>query len=275
MAKKSAVKKVLPRKPTEVANKTLDTCFVISPFGGWFDVYYKTIFDPAIKAAGLAPCRADDLYRPSSIIHDIWKFVRNAKLLLADLTGKNQNVLYELGLAHAIGKPVIMITQVLDDVPFDLRSLRVITYDLNDPGWADDLRTSLERAFSEILQAPQTAVPPPFLQVEETHEVPRVTPLERRVMELSQEVDSLRRSRLLGEESTGSPTMSPSEARDAIQRYVKRRMPRSVILDRLRSAGVPSNFIIRELEKAQYSSRQASLIDDDIASGESEGAIDN
>jgi len=47
-------------------------------------------------------------------------------VLLADLTGKNPNVFYELGLAHALAKPVILIAETLDDIPFDLRALRVI-----------------------------------------------------------------------------------------------------------------------------------------------------
>ena len=61
-------------------------------------------------------------------------------MMLADLTGKNANVLYELGLAHAIDKPVVLLSQSMDDVPFDLRALRVITYDVAHPGWGGLLR---------------------------------------------------------------------------------------------------------------------------------------
>ena len=99
------------------------------PFGGWLDDYYETIYRPAIIAAGLEPHRADDLYRPSTIVTDIWSYTRRAKLLLADLTGKNPNVFYELGLAHALAKPVILVAEEMDDIPFDLRALRIIVYD--------------------------------------------------------------------------------------------------------------------------------------------------
>jgi hypothetical protein len=131
--KNVAVKKASKKEPARKVKVNNRTCFVISPFGGWFDGYHGDVFKPAISAAGLHPCRADDLYRPSSIIHDIWDYVQKAEILLADLTGKNPNVLYELGLAHALGKPVVMVTQSLEDVPFDLRNLRVIAYDLRNP----------------------------------------------------------------------------------------------------------------------------------------------
>jgi hypothetical protein len=56
-------------------------------------------------------------------------------LIVADVTGKNPNVFYELGLAHTIGKDVIIITQSDDDVPFDLKYLRYIKYVDNTAGW--------------------------------------------------------------------------------------------------------------------------------------------
>ena len=84
------------KKATSIAPvEGQETCFTIMPFGGGFDSYYESIYIPAIRAAGLEPCRADDLYRPSTIIHDIWSYTQSAKLVLADLSGKNANVFYE------------------------------------------------------------------------------------------------------------------------------------------------------------------------------------
>src|SRR4051812_22114390 len=96
-------------------NKSKGTCFVIAPFGGWNDRYYDEVFRAAVQKVGLTPARADDLYRPSAIVNDIWGFVRSSKVLLADLTGKNPNVFYELGLAHASQKPVVLLTQAIED----------------------------------------------------------------------------------------------------------------------------------------------------------------
>jgi hypothetical protein len=85
-----------------------DLCFVIMPFGGWYDKYYQEIFQLAIEEAGLKSSRADSLYRSSPIVQDIWSYTKKAKVLLADLSTRNPNVFYELGLAHAIAKPVIL-----------------------------------------------------------------------------------------------------------------------------------------------------------------------
>ena len=93
--KKKVAKKIVVKKKENNTSQAMDNkelCFAIMPFGGWFDDYYTTIYSPAIESAGLAPCRADDLSRPSTIVHDIWSYTQRAKLILADLTGKNPNV---------------------------------------------------------------------------------------------------------------------------------------------------------------------------------------
>ena len=152
-----------PKAPERPRGAPEETCFVIMPFGGWFDQYYETIYEPAIKSSGLEPRRADDLYRPSSIVHDIWSLTKEAKIVLADLTDKNPNVFYELGLAHAMAKPAILVTASLSDVPFDLRALRVLEYDKNRPNWGDLLMSNIQQSISEVLASPSEAVLPTFL----------------------------------------------------------------------------------------------------------------
>src|ERR1700694_6203713 len=95
---------------------SMDTCFVIMPFGSPFDRYFKNIFVPAIEDAGLRIFRGDSIFMPSAIMPDIWRRLNDAKVLVADLTGRNPNVFYELGLAHAMQKPVVLVTSNLDDV---------------------------------------------------------------------------------------------------------------------------------------------------------------
>src|SRR5436190_6418107 len=73
----------------------LDSCFVMMPFGQWFDTYYKELFSPAIKEAGMEPLRADELFSTGTVIEQICEQIQKAKILLADLTGKNANVFYE------------------------------------------------------------------------------------------------------------------------------------------------------------------------------------
>src|SRR5215475_3078399 len=100
------------------------------PIGG----YYTTIYQPAIEKAKLRANRADaDIYGTGKIIDQIWNGINSARVLLAELTGRNANVLYELGLAHALHKPVVLVCSNEEDVPFDLRHVRVIYYDKDDP----------------------------------------------------------------------------------------------------------------------------------------------
>ena len=193
-----ATEKVIEQKATEPSKgaamvKTSGaTCFTIMPFGGWFDAYYTSIYKPAIEAAGLNPCRADDLSRPSSIINDIWEYTKSAKLILADLTGKNPNVFYELGLAHALAKPAILIAASMDDVPFDLRALRVLEYDKNQPRWGDELQERITKAIQEVMASPIEAVLPAFLTVSTDSKPKSITEQDKAMLELKREVDLLK-----------------------------------------------------------------------------------
>jgi nucleoside 2-deoxyribosyltransferase len=82
-------------------------------------------------------------------MRDIWKQINQAKVVIADLTFKNPNVFYELGLAHAIGKPVVLIAQTIDDIPFDLRSVRIVIYTDSPKGY-DDLADQILRYLSDL-----------------------------------------------------------------------------------------------------------------------------
>lgn len=90
----------------------------------------RPIYDDHIKkVAGtlnLSIARADNFFSQNSIMQDVWSAIAQASIVIAECTGKNPNVFYEIGLAHAVGKPVILITQNPDDVPFDLRHRRYI-----------------------------------------------------------------------------------------------------------------------------------------------------
>ncbi|MCI9614239.1 MAG: hypothetical protein HFG93_03660 [Dorea sp.] len=126
-------------------------CFVVMPFGGKFDEIYRRIYIPVIRKAGLEPRRADDIYDNRPIIQDIWDAIQNAEVILADVTGRNPNVNYELGLAHGLGKEVIIVTSNLEDVPFDYRHLRCICYNSGGIGWEKDLSENLCRTFRTVL----------------------------------------------------------------------------------------------------------------------------
>lgn len=226
-----------------------DKCFVISPFGGWHDDYYNEIFCPSIKAAGLEPARADDLFRSSNIVHDIWHLVSTSRVLLADLTGKNPNVFYELGLAHAARKPVLLLTQTLDDVPFDLQALRIITYDVEHPSWGQVLTENIKQGLKETLESPERSVLPAFL-LETPDEKPRVSPEEARIIRLQQQVDSMQSElRETRSRQRRPPRISEDEARALLMHFAEEGMPQGMIISRLAERGAPVYWIEEELDR--------------------------
>ncbi len=128
-----------------------DSCFVMQPFaaplGGYFDLVYR----PAIEKAGLRAVRADaDIFATGKIMDQVWGGINAARILVAELTTRNPNVYYELGLAHALKKPVVLVSAKEEDVPFDLQHIRVIYYDTTDPFWGTKL---IEKVAENILSA--------------------------------------------------------------------------------------------------------------------------
>ena len=136
------------------ATDNAPVCFVMMPFGGKFKDWYADVFAPAISNAGMTPKRADDVYQTGSIVTQIWHLIQQSQIGLADLSDRNPNVMYELGLAHALGKPALLLTRDIEDVPFDLRHLRIIKYDLNSPKCTEKLRADITQAIQETQEAP-------------------------------------------------------------------------------------------------------------------------
>lgn len=128
-----------------------NSCFVIMPFTSVFQTQYERIIKPAVEAADLDCIRADEIFSKPQITADIWAYLRSARIVIAELTGKNTNVFYELGIAHALGKPVIIVTRNEEDVPFDLKALRYVYYDINDPFWGRNLEKTLTEMLSKLL----------------------------------------------------------------------------------------------------------------------------
>jgi len=125
-------------------------CFVMMPFQPAFTRLYEQVIVPAVEDGGLRPMRADQVFSPSPIVEDIWVSIATARLLIADVTNRNPNVFYELGLAHAVGKPVVIITQSSQDVPFDIAYIRYFNYSDDEAGWSK-LRQDLASAIKAVL----------------------------------------------------------------------------------------------------------------------------
>ena len=129
------------------------------PFSDPIGSYFHSIYEPAISKAGLRAIRADaDIFGTGKIIDQIWSGINSAKMLVAELTTRNPNVFYELGLAHALQKPVVLISSNGDDVPFDLKHIRVIYYDVNDPFWGSKLIDKIAENIVSALKNPEEAI---------------------------------------------------------------------------------------------------------------------
>lgn len=117
------------------------SCFVIMPFGEpWSENVYGIVKD-VLEASGFAPVRADEMHG-DNIVEDIWSAIVTSEIIVADVTGRNPNVFYELGISHTIGKKIMLLTQNVSDIPFDTRHLRHVVYS-NDLGGFKDIRSGI------------------------------------------------------------------------------------------------------------------------------------
>lgn len=110
-----------------------DLVAVMMPFDTRFDPVYAAIQGAACEA-GMRCQRADDIWIHDHIIQDVVSLICQARVVICDLSGRNPNVFYEMGIAHTLGKEVIMITQNAHDVPFDVAHIRHIRYLPNGEG---------------------------------------------------------------------------------------------------------------------------------------------
>jgi guanylate kinase len=123
-----------------------NSCFVLMPFSEEMKPVYQDHIARVVTDCGLSCQRADQIFSTKPIMDDIRDAVRNARIVIADLTSANPNVFYETGICHAMGKDVILLTQDTD-VPFDLRHIRQIRYRYTPPGmkrFEEDLEATLK-----------------------------------------------------------------------------------------------------------------------------------
>lgn len=154
----------LPRKTLEAAFEAPDAsqllasssnlCFVLMPFGKGFDQVYEYLIRPAAQSFGLQVLRADSIWAPGSILEQTRSAIQQSRLCIADLTGRNPGVLYELGIAQTLGKPTVLLAQALDDVLFDLKQYRIIRYGLDE---IEKSREALSLAIQRVLGPDQLA----------------------------------------------------------------------------------------------------------------------
>jgi len=103
--------------------------FVLMPFTRpWSDHVWTELFRPVFAERGFKCQRADEWTQPE-IMEDVWQGICSAETVLVDLTGRNPNVLYELGLLHSFRKDFVLVVQNIADIPPPLSRYRAIVYD--------------------------------------------------------------------------------------------------------------------------------------------------
>jgi hypothetical protein len=110
---------------------------------------YNEAIKPTIETQELDIKRADDFESSDDRMRAIWSCIVQAKVVIADCTGQNPNVFYELGIAHTLGKQVILLTQNIDDLPAAVRGKRAMIYK-NTPEGREILQEWLHDAFDAM-----------------------------------------------------------------------------------------------------------------------------
>jgi hypothetical protein len=138
------------------ANVTNDpkagTCFVVMPFAKKFDVVFQLIRETLERELRLKCGRADDVLGGGNIMEDVLRGMAESELIIVDVTARNPNVFYELGIAHMC-KPVekvLLLSQDEQSIPFDLRPFRHIIYKPTTQG-RHALRDSLKQSVVAVL----------------------------------------------------------------------------------------------------------------------------
>lgn len=105
--------------------------FVVSQFGDCYDTLYNEVIKPVCEELNYTPIRGDEVASCTLILNDIITSIRNSTVIIADITPDNPNVFYEIGYAHALAKPTILLCEkgIRNKLPFDVSGFRTIFYD--------------------------------------------------------------------------------------------------------------------------------------------------
>ena len=121
--------------------------FILMPFKAKLEAVYTRHLKKMAEELGLSMLRADELFSPRPFMEKVWDGICAAQLIVADCTERNPNVFYEIGMAHTVGKKVLLITRSSKDIPSDIQHFDYIQYDY-DPEGVEALIQKLRTFFS-------------------------------------------------------------------------------------------------------------------------------
>ncbi|RYD80613.1 MAG: hypothetical protein EOP84_11855 [Verrucomicrobiaceae bacterium] len=139
------------------AAKSSKSCFIISPIGDEgsevrkrADQILRHVINPAVNNCGYESVRADKIAEPGMITSQVIQHIIEDPLVIADLTGANPNVFYELALRHAVRRPLVQLIQKGDKIPFDVAGMRTIPVDHTDLDSVDEARRAIEQQIKAV-----------------------------------------------------------------------------------------------------------------------------
>jgi hypothetical protein len=124
--------------------------FIAMQFSEPYNEVYRDAIQPFVEEIGYEPMRVDDISRPGIVLNDIWNQLTESSVVIAEVTEANPNVYYEIGAAHSLKKPTILLAQRGTKLPFDIGPHRCIFYDNTIPGRAK-LLESLKSSLTSVL----------------------------------------------------------------------------------------------------------------------------
>jgi hypothetical protein len=157
-------------------------------------------------------------------------------------------------LAQAVAKPAILVADSIEDVPFDLRALRIIVYDKNKSNWGKILRHDIEIAINEVNSSPLEAVLPAFLKLKDSKPSARVTRTERDLISMKQDLELLKHDLQVRKMMTSpfaKPFRNTEESREYVRFHLANRAPESFIVRRLEEAGISRGFAIELIQSVK------------------------
>jgi hypothetical protein len=185
----------------EKGGKTKKKCFVISPIGEGgsemrerSDKVLEHIIKPPVEECGYECMRADEISEPGIITSQIIQHLIDDDLVVADLTGRNPNVYYELAVRHVVRKPIVQVIQAGESIPFDVAGTRTIHVDHRDLDSVADCKLELVKQIRSVEKDPSRVDTPISVAIDLEFLRKSENPLEKsstEIISMLQEVRSM------------------------------------------------------------------------------------
>ena len=174
------------------------TCFVIAPIGESdseirkrSDQVLRHIIAPAAKDCGYETIRADQISEPGIITTQIIQHILEDPLVIADLTGRNPNVFYELAIRHAIKKPLVQIIGKGEQIPFDVAATRIIVVNHQDLDSVDEAKNQIISQIRAITKDPTKVDSPISMSIDLQYLKQSNTPEQRSLADIIETVSEM------------------------------------------------------------------------------------